>query len=520
MLQRFLLGNLENLTNWKNADLNGNGVLDAGDFTLLKQQITGQKKTGGTLAVGVVDMMTGESVAGVRVGLTAICGEYFYDLGVWTSKENEVAYFSGLPTDDKYEFIIDCGNLPEGYGNEFGNWNQQLRFSFDGKTDMAVNARLIKNTDEKNVQFTAYDWAWDKEVTYEGFNQYCLYDVRTKDGTPFYGVTPYGDFALPDGEYHVDAIMHPCPLTLMDPDSEFAAHIKEIHPDVEFTDQTHGIDFAVVNGKMDREVQFDFSPLPDKSNSIQVTCTNSETGEPMEGVQISIIEAPDSYAKTVATWTSDSTGTHLFEGLMRAGDQWNPAYIVRVDKTPKGFVGGYDDKVSAGYVYGYIHETNFSFSRNTMPSIQGATVINFEDGTVCNDLDTYDIWRIDPTDRDKLDRMYADLKPGESFILPEGKYFAAMNGSEAAKKGLAPITFFSEQGKSVADFFDQEYYCGGSGYIEFNVSDGEADKELVFYVMNNRWIEDDRALTPEEIAKYEAVWGDTAENLNLPTSGK
>ena len=94
----------------------------------------------------------------------------------------------------------------------------------------------------------------------------------------------------------------------MDPDSEFAAHIKEIHPYVEFTDQTHGIDFAVVNGKMDREVQFDFSPLP--------------------------------------------------------------------------------------------------------------------------------------------------------------------------------------------------------------------DKELVFYVMNNRWIEDDRALTPEEIAKYEAVWGDTAENLNLPTSGK
>lgn len=124
--------------------------------------------------------------------------------------------------------------------------------------------------------------------------------------------------------------------------------------------------------------------------------------------------------------------------------------------------------------------------RNTMPSIQGATVINFEDGTVCNDLDTYDIWRIDPTDRDKLDRMYADLKPGESFILPEGKYFAAMNGSEAAKKGLAPITFFSKQGKSVADFFDQEYYYGGSGYIEFNVSDGEADKELVFYVMNNK----------------------------------
>lgn len=70
-LQRFLLGQIESLGNWKNADLNGNGEIDVVDFTMLKQQITGHKRQGASLAVGVVDMMTGESVSGVKVHLFA-----------------------------------------------------------------------------------------------------------------------------------------------------------------------------------------------------------------------------------------------------------------------------------------------------------------------------------------------------------------------------------------------------------------------------------------------------------------
>ena len=48
-LQRFLLGEVENLGNWKNADLNENGEIDVVDLTMLKQQLTGKVKAkGGT----------------------------------------------------------------------------------------------------------------------------------------------------------------------------------------------------------------------------------------------------------------------------------------------------------------------------------------------------------------------------------------------------------------------------------------------------------------------------------------
>ena len=189
-LQRFLLGQIEALGNWKNADLNENGEIDVVDFTMLKQQITGHNRQGASLAVGVVDMMTGESVAGVTVHLWVLYGEHGYDLGEWLSEPNQVMYFSGLPTDDKYEYIIDATNLPEDYrcGELSRNWYSQMRFSLNGKTDAAVNVRLIRKDEECNIKVNMYDWAMDKESANGVILPYANLRVETKDGIPVYGL--------------------------------------------------------------------------------------------------------------------------------------------------------------------------------------------------------------------------------------------------------------------------------------------------------------------------------------------
>lgn len=508
-LQRYLLGDLEALGNWKNADLDGDGDIDAADFSLLKQQIAGLKRTGGTLAVSVVDMMTGEPVPGASVSIFAICDQYGYDLGSWTSTENHVVYFSGLPTDEKYRYIIDCGNLPEGYGNEYGNWDQQMNFSFEGKTDLAVNVRLIRQDAEPNVHVRLYDWAMDSADADTHYLTHGLIDLRNADGTQVYGMTPHADFALPDGDYHLNIKMHECPLQLLDPESDFAAHIKEIHPDAEFTDKRNGIDFSVKDGQPDKDLTFDLSPLPGKSNSITVNCTNQRTGEPLEGVKFELIEAPETYAKKIAEWTSDATGTHNFEGLLHS--DYRAAYAVRVMSVPEGFAGGYEGVTAFGYVYDYNYTMNYAFFEDTLPKTVSARCYNFEDGSQINDIDTYEIWRIYSENPVDMNLVYNNVRLGEKVSLPDGTYEASLIGRNAAQQGLSFISLVEDSrgAKTAADFFDPDYYFTVTTNIKFNVVNGQPDKDLVFFLKNYDPSYGTEPLTAEELAKYEAIWGST-----------
>ena len=510
-LQRFLLGQIETLGNWKNADLNENGEIDVVDFTMLKQQITGHKRQGASLAVGVVDMMTGESVAGVTVHLWVLYGEHGYDLGEWLSEPNQVMYFSGLPTDDKYEYIIDATNLPEDYlcGELSRNWYSQMRFSLNGKTDAAVNVRLIRKDEECNIKVNMYDWAMDKESANGVILPYANLRVETKDGVPVYGITPWNTFALPDGEYHLDALMHPCPEVLIDPESDFAKYVKENHPEVEFTDQRNGIDFTVKDGKPDRDLTFDLGPHAGTSNSITVTCKDGTTGEPVEGVKLALIEAPEKYARKVAEWTSDSTGTHVFDGLVHTGyDLDNHAYRICVEEVPEGWRGGFDQNVSFGYVCGENQEVNYVFAEDMYPETVSANVINFEDKSQFNDVATYEIWRLDPNDDAKADKVYAAVHPGTKVYLADGKYFAALHNREAGEKGYISVTFLTRRGQQLKKFFKAEDYMADAGIMEFNVQGGKQDKELTFYVKKIDPLEDEEYYTPEELAKYEALWGE------------
>ena len=95
---------------------------------------------------------------------------------------------------------------------------------FSDKTDLGVNARIMKSDEVHNVCLNLYDWPSDESACFDDFSPCCNVIVSTKDGIPVYGLTPYVEFALPDGEYHAELRMHPgYPLKQMDPDSEFAA---------------------------------------------------------------------------------------------------------------------------------------------------------------------------------------------------------------------------------------------------------------------------------------------------------
>ena len=506
-LQRFLLGDTAELGNWKNADFNENGMIDAIDFTMLKQQLAGTHQSGGTLAVGVVDMMTGEPVPDVTVSIGALCDDFGYNLGEWISTGDSVAYYSGLPTDDKYTYMIECRKFPEEYDNGYEFWGQQIMLKFDGKNDLAVNARLVKNDQEPNVHITMYDWALDEEIVDNGTSRYGMLTVRGEDGSCYVGNSVKTNLALPDGNYHVDMILHDYPVTLIDPEGSFAAHMKEIYPDEVFTDTRDGIDFTVKDGKPEGELRFDFGPREGSSNFVKVSCVDGMTGLPLEGVELSVIEAPNHYAKKVASWVSDSTGEHIVDGLTHAGYQWDPPYIVRVDKVPEGYTGGFDQMLCFGYVNGYETSICYSFVKDDLPKGVSATILNFDDGTECNDIATYEIWNRDLENIENFRLVASGIKAGEFITLPDGEYLFAINEREALDNGLNGVSLTSRKGLQLAKFFDLSVYPGVAGMIDVTVKNGKPDRELRFYVKNHDPMENEEDVSPEQMEKYEKLWG-------------
>lgn len=485
-MRRFLLGSSEELGNWKNADLDADEDIDVFDYILLGKQLTGKAPANsGSLRLKVVDMMSGEPLESVDVELFGLCDDYCYDVGRWTYTPEDDTYFTGLPTDGRYTYMVNLDNLPRGYGNGWGNWDQQLFFSYDGVTDKEVTVRVLADKSERNVNMDMYNWSIGLHQTYYG--TVCITD---KDGEVYYPQLRNEEFALPDGEYHAEFNGFDYPVTLIDPESDFGKHMKEVYPDVEFTDKSNGFDFTVKDGKADKDLSFDFGPLPGKSNYITVNCIDISTGKPLPGVEMSVIECPDTYAKTIAKWTSDETGTVKFDGLTMTGSN---AYKLQLDKVPEGYVGGFDEYYHWGYVYEYEGEANLYFSPVTEEKNVSADVLSIYDKSVMNDLCTYDVYK-EAGENFKLDHIYTNVKPGEKIALQDGDYFAVLDLRKLREKGYDGILLYTERGKAVAGDIKPDEYMMDTAMLKFTVKDGKPDRDLYFYIKEY----DEHDYDPEE----------------------
>lgn len=480
-LQRYLLGQQTELGNWLNADIDEDGVVDVYDFTMLRKQVRGQKaENGGTLSIRVVDVMTGKPLESVEVELFGHCSDYCYELADWEYTPDDDTMFSGLPTDEKYSYLVNLKNLPEGYGTRYGEWDQQYTFGFDGKTDRDITIHVRPNDAENNVSIAMFDWAAEQDIPY---CPYGIVSVSDKDGNPYYPFMHTPDIALPDGEYHADIRLFDCPAELLDPESDFAKHMKEIYPDLDFEDKSNGFDFTVKDGKADRDLSFDFAPKAGSSNYLTVNCIDTVTGKPLEGVKVSLIEAPDTYAKKVAEWTSDKTGTTTFDNLIHTAYRDTRAYMLHVDKVPEGYSGGFDKYCYWGYVNEYTDSVTYYFAPDEMAKEVSANVFDFIDGTLRNDVAGFDVWRLIPGDNiGDSEQVMKGVKCGEKFALSDGEYFAALDGRQAMANGYHGIAFYTKNGKKLTENLDKEGFIGSTSVISFTVKDGKPDRDLVFYV--------------------------------------
>jgi 5-hydroxyisourate hydrolase-like protein (transthyretin family) len=492
-LQRFLLGNSSELGNWKNADLDENDVIDIFDLAVLKRQILGEKtEAGGTLSIKVVDMMTGEPIESANIYVWAMYDGHGYDVAQWDYDPDDNVVIAGLPRTSQYQYVIDLSCLPVGYGGHSGHWDQQLIFEYDGEEDKELVLRVAADNAEKNVRIDKYDWGQLRIQPNCG-----VMNITDKDGNPYYPTFRYEELTLPDGEYHVDfKLFDYYEIQLLDPDNEFGKEIRELYPDLEFTDKSSGFDFTVKDGKADRELRFDFAPIDGMSNYLNVRCVDFMTGKPLKGVKLSLIEAPEAYAKTVSEWTTDESGSQSFE-LKHGGF---PAYKVQVDSVPAGYSSCDDQEICWSYVSNYKNEVTLYFVRDTAAQNVTADIFKWEDGALVNDAATFTVWEADLADLANMQKIYENVEAGTAFALPDGSYIAALNGAELREKDLAGIDLFDpNDANALESGVNPEHFMLQTDVIRFTVKDGKPDRDLMFFVRDYDPALDDLIELPEII---------------------
>ena len=189
-LQRFLLGQSEELGCWKNADIDEDGVVGSFDLTLLRKQLTGQTRNiGGTLDIRIIDMVTGEPIKSADVSVVGLYDDRYFDVvQFYHYTADEPFVISGLPTDDKYTYMVELQNLPGGYGSIIGNWDQQLFYKFGDNTEKELTVRVLDNYSKRNVKINLYDWSGAASIPY-----CCLLNVTDSNGETYYPTLRYED---------------------------------------------------------------------------------------------------------------------------------------------------------------------------------------------------------------------------------------------------------------------------------------------------------------------------------------
>lgn len=210
-------------------------------------------------------------------------------------------------------------------------------------------------------------------------------------------------------------------------------------------------------------------PLSPAKNTLRVNCLDMATGQPVAGVRLLLIEAPDSVRRTVESWVTDSTGSHTMEWFT---DPYNPPtepYVVRIDALPEGYIGGNDQNVYPGTYSDYEQEINLYFISDDLPKNITATVIDAEEDAVVENAAHYAIYWIDTENNNQNHLIYPSVLPGETVALPDGIYYAALDRTEAEKNGYMPWRSNGYQTWSPDSFM-----------IDFTVTDGKPDKDLIF----------------------------------------
>ena len=468
-LNRYLLGHIGELGNIKNADLLADGVIDVFDMVYLRKQLVAENKPAGTkLSVKVVDMMTGEYLENADIRLAEMNGNYLYDIGSLISTNGEDVNYYGLPDDKDYKYFLTVEGLPKGYRNSGTKWDQVVIFDIDAETaEKELVVRVTSDNTENNVKFIHMDWC--KGMENVGYGNLTITD---KEGNYYYQRQYTGEMALPDGDYHADFNFFDYPVTFVEPDSDFAKMVKENYPDAQFEDLSNGIDFSVVNGKPDRELMLNFGPEENSGNTINVNCYDSFTGKPVEGVELSFIEAPYSYAKKTS-WTSDGT-TKVFTDLYRTGLD---CYKIVVDKVPEGYVqSSRDREVGFGYTHNYSTDFNLYFTPYDGEKNLSFEVLTWPDKQPYTGDCTFCVLQNDSM-------ILSGLKPGEKFGLQDGEYmlYADKYGENEPYRGA---WIWSELGQELAE--ETDVFADGAAFksdmAKFTVKDGKLDKVITLYV--------------------------------------
>ncbi len=468
-LNRYLLGRISELGNIKNADLLADGVIDIYDMVYLRKQLTSETKPVGTkLSVSVVDMMSGEPLENADIWLNEMVGDYLYSIGDEISTNGEDVNYYGLPDDKDYKYFLTVSGLPEGYYAGYQIWDQVVIFDIEaGTEEKELVVRVAADDAEKNVKFTHMDWCQGRENI--GYGNLTITD---KDGNYYYQRQYTGEMALPDGDYHADFNFFDYPVAFVDPDSDFAAMVKENYPDAQFEDLSNGIDFSVVDGKPDKDLFLNFGPIGKTGNTINVNCYDSLTGKPLEGVKLSLVEAPYSYAKKTS-WTSDGT-TKVFTDLYRTGYD---CYKVVVDEVPEGYIKSSKDQ-GVGFGYAYNYSTNFDFYFTPYEGEKNLSfdVLTWPDKQPYTGNCTYTVMQGNSV-------VLSGIKPGEKFGIMDGEYmlYAESYDDDEPYRGA---WINSELGQELAK--ETDVFADGAAFksdmAKFTVKDGKIDKDITLYV--------------------------------------
>lgn len=478
-LNRFLLAENAELGNWKNADIAEDGTIDVFDLIYLRRQLLGEKPpVGGTLNINVADMMTGELLEGADITLSGVIGQSSFPLGSFHFDPDDTISIHGLPTSEKYNYVLDIRNLPDNYGNRFGGWDHTLKVRFDQDSDTKdVTVRIVSDESELNIDGGCFDWTKGTDD-----KSYGLFTVTNKDGEIFYQNIRANDFALPDGDYHIN--LKPdteFPLSLLDLDSKFAEYLADVYPDETFTDQSKGIDITVKDGKPDKDVFFDFGPIDNFSNRISIKCFNTDTYELVEGAELTVIEAPDAYAKKIADVVSNADDIITIDSLYRAGEN---AYKVIVNKVPEGYIAPDEITIDSYNISNFTNEIAIPLIPEEKAEEVTVKVHNISNNKEVDGIGVK-IYDMD-------NNLFAEVKSGEPFVLTDGGYTAEIDSDNAAEKNFHALSLI----RSV-ETFDPKYtwWTQNHGTSMFKVSGGIPDHSIDLYIA-------DADTTAEELENY------------------
>ena len=422
--------------------------------------------------------MTGEPIEGVDIMLHSECehegSEYSFRLGEFVTGDEDINLF-GLPADAAYNYIIEVLDLPGEYLT-FGGW-QLSEFNFDENgEEKEIVIRLLSKDTDRDLVVDLFNWSSGISDPGTGY-----LEITDKDGNLYYPNVTSHMFALPDGDYHADLRLYDMPVAFLDPDGEFADELRELFPDADLKDGTNGFDFTVKDGSIIDDIRFDIGPIEDMSNEVTVSCIDLSTGQPLEGVQLSLIEKPDEFAKVVKTWTSSADGPETVTDLKFVG--WH-SYKVRVDSVPEGYDGKSEDYLVFGFVNNESRDMTFYFTKQSEEKDLIANIYNWSDDcALFNDLCTVDIW-IEHSPED-CEIVVRDITPGEAFSLPDGEYVAALDFTTVLAKGYRAVNLLTASGnefKASKPF--SGYKAVTTDMLTFTVKDGKADKAIDLYVQN------------------------------------